>query len=162
MYLRGQSTILSALVFVLLAGLLAGCGGGEQSGNGPQDGGGSGAKEEKGRAGAANKGGPEVKIALGRIAATDPERRKIVLRPTAEVQGGEREIFIIAQNAEITLGDKEAELADIEKGQQAQISYTVAKVVNKDTNKSREVNRARDVSVFRGGEGNKGKANEGG
>lgn len=162
MHSRRSSTTLFLLAAILLSGLLVGCGGGEQSGNGARDGGASGAKEEKGRAGAANKGGPKGKIALGRIVATDPERRKIVLRPTAEVQGGERLIFKIAQNAEITLDDKEAELADIEEGQQAQVSYSVVKVVNKDTNKSREVNRARVVSVFSRGEGNEGKGNGGG
>ncbi len=156
MHSRRSSTTLFLLAAILLSGLLVGCGGGEQSGNGPRDGGASGAKEEKERAGAANKGGPKSKIALGRIAATDPDRRKVVLRPAAEVQGGERMIFIIKRNAEITLDDKEVELADIEKGQQAQVSYSVAKVVNKDTNKSREVNRAHAVSAFSRGEGNGG------
>jgi hypothetical protein len=162
MHSRRSSTTLLLLAAILLSGLLVGCGGGEQSGNGPRDGGASGAKEGKERAGAANKGGPEVKIFLGVIAATDPERRKIVLRPDAEVQGGERMIFILKRNAEITLDDKEVELADIEKGQQAQVSYSVAKVVNKDTNKSREVNRAHAVSAFSRVEGNEGKGNGGG
>lgn len=162
MHSRRSSTTLFLLAAILLSGLLVGCGGGEQAGNGPRDGGAPGAKGEKERAGAANKGGPAVKMALGKIAATDPERRKLVLRPAAEVQGGERMIFIIKRNAEITLDDKEVELADIEKGQQAQVSYSVAKVVNKDTNKSREVNRAHAVSAFSRVEGNEGKGNGGG
>lgn len=151
---RGLSAALF-IVSVLLAMLvLAGCGGGEQSGSGSQDGGGSDAKREQQGAGAANQGGPQLKIAVGTIVATDPERKpsgKIVLRPTAQVQGGERMIFKLAKNAEITLEDKEAELADIKKGQQAQIKYTVVKVAGKDADKTRTVNSAHEVSAFGGG-----------
>jgi hypothetical protein len=143
--------IVCALLFVLV---LAGCGGGRQSGDGSQDGGAPDAGQGEKGAGAANKGGPQLKIAVGTIVATDPERKpsgKIVLRPTAQVQGGERMIFKLAKNAEITLEDKEAELADIKKGQQAQIKYTVVKVAGKDADKTRTVNSAHEVSAFGGG-----------
>jgi hypothetical protein len=156
---RGLSAALF-IVSVLLAMLvLAGCGGGEQSGSGSQDGGGSDAKREQQGAGAANQGGPQLKIAVGTIVATDPESKpngKIILRPTAQVQGGERMIFKVAKNAEITLEDKGAKLADLKKGQQAQIEYSVVKVVNKDTDKTRNVNRARAVRAFIEPEGNRG------
>jgi hypothetical protein len=154
--LKATLFIVPALIFVLV---LAGCGGGGQSGDGSQDGGAPGAKQGKKGAGVANQGGPQLKVAIGTIVATDPESKpngKIILRPTRQVQGGELMIFKLAKNAEITLEDKKAELADIKKGQQAQIHYAAVKVAGKDTDKTRNVNRAREVSVFGGKKGNEG------
>jgi hypothetical protein len=161
MHLRRPSAALLLIVCVLLAGLLWGCGGGgDQSGSGSQ----GGDEEQQGEAqqgeaqqGEAQQGGgeqgqaaqggpPEAKIALGRVIAVVPDRRKIILRPSAEVQGGERMIFKVRDDAEISLNDQPAEMDGVQEGQQAQIEYIV---VN-------EQNRARRVQLIAEGEGSGG------
>ncbi len=156
MHLRRPSAALLLVASVLLAGLLWGCGGGgDQSGSGSQ----GGDEEQQGEAqqGEAQQGGgeqgqaaqggpPEAKIALGRVIAVVPERRKIILRPSAEVQGGERMIFKVRDDAEISLNDQPAEMDGVQEGQQAQIEYIV---VN-------EQNRARRVQLIAEGEGTGG------
>ena len=67
-----------------------------------------------------------------------PDRRKIILRPSTEVQGGERMIFKVRDDAEISLNDQPAEMDGAQEGQQAQIEYIV---VN-------EQNRARRVELI--------------
>ena len=156
MHLRRPSAALLLVVSVLLAGLLGGCGsGGDQSGSGGSQGGNG---EEGGAAqGEAQQGGgeqgqaaqgdpPEAKIALGRVVAVVPDRRKIILRPSAEVQGGERMIFKVRDDAEISLNDQPAEMDVVQEGQQAQIEYIT---VN-------EQNRARRVELIAEGEGTGG------
>jgi hypothetical protein len=162
MHLRRPSAALLLVVSVLLAGLLGGCGGGgDQSGSGGSQG---GDEEQQGEAqqgeaqqGEAQQGGgeqgqaaqgdpPEAKIALGRVVAVVPDRRKIILRPSAEVQGGERMIFKVKDEAEISLNDQPAEMDGVQEGQQAQIEYIV---VN-------EQNRARRVELIAEGEGTGG------
>ena len=154
MHLRRPSAALLLIVCVLLAGLLGGCGGGgDQSGSGGSQG---GDEEQQGEAqqGEAQQGGgeqgqaaqgdpPEFKIALGRVVAVVPDRRKIILRPSAEVQGGERMIFKVRDGAEISLNDQPAEMDVVQEGQQAQIEYIT---VN-------EQNRARRVELIAEGEG---------
>ena len=121
---RGSSVSLFIIVLTLLAGLLVGCGGGDQSGNGGQSGGESGrAKKQAGEA--AEKGASTPKIALGTVKRVKPERRKLILRRTMGEQGTEPMPFKIAQNATITLDDEQAGLADMKEGQQAQITYVV-------------------------------------
>lgn len=155
MRLRSPSAAFFFVVLVLLAGLLVGCGGGEdQSGSGgSQDGDGEqqgeaaqgeGEQAGTGEQGEAAQGDPpEVKIALGRVIAAVPDRRKIILRPSAEVQGGERMVFKVRDEAEITLNDQPAQMDGVQEGQQAQIEYIV---VN-------EQNRARRVELIAEGEG---------
>ena len=149
MHLRGLSAALLLVVSVLLAGLLVGCGGaGDQSGSGGSQGGNGeqeGAAQGEGEQGsdgeqreAAQGDPPEVKIALGRVIAVVPDRRKIILRPSAEIQGGERMIFKVRDDAEISLNDQPAEMDGVQEGQQAQIEYIV---VN-------EQNRARRVELI--------------
>src|SRR5918995_964045 len=157
MYLRRPSAALLLVVTVLLAGLLGGCGGGgNQSGSGGYQGGG-GEQQGEAQQGEAQQGGgeqgqaaqggpPEAKIALGRVVAVEPDRRKIILRPSAEVQGGERMIFKVKDEAEISLNDQPAEMDGVQEGQQAQIEYIV---VN-------EQNRARRVELIAEGEGSGG------
>jgi hypothetical protein len=101
---------------------------------------------EKVQGGAAQGGALQVKIALGTITSVKPDQRKIILRPSTEIQGGERMIFKVIDKAEITLNDKPAEMTDMEEGQQAQIQYVV---VN-------DVNRARAVGLISDGEGTGG------
>ena len=145
MHLRGPSAALFFIAAILLAGLLAGCaGGGEQSGNGGSQGG----EEQQGEAaqGEGNQAGaPETKIALGRIVSVKPDRRKIILRPSTEQQG-DRLVFKVVDDAQITLDNQQAEMADVQDGQQAQITYVV---VN-------EQNRARVVALISGEEGTSG------
>ena len=157
MHLRRPSAALLLVVSVLLAGLLWGCGGGgDQSGSGGSQG---SDEEQQGQAqqGEAQQGGgeqgqaaqggpPEAKIALGRVIAVVPDRRKIILRPSAEVQDGERMIFKVRDEAEISLNDQPAEMDVVQEGQQAQIEYIV---VN-------EQNRARRVELIAEGEGTGG------
>ena len=145
MHLRGPSAALFFIAFILLAGLLAGCaGGGEQSGNGGSQGG----EDQQGQAaqGEGNQAdAPESKIALGRVISVKPDRRKIILRPSTEQQG-DRLVFKVVDDAQITLDDQQAEMADVQEGQQAQITYVV---VN-------EQNRARVVGLISGDEGTGG------
>ena len=145
MHLRGRSAALIFIASILLAGLIAGCaGGGEQSG----DGGSQGGEEQQGEAaqGEGNQANaPETKIALGSIISVKPDRRKIILRPSTEQQG-DRLVFKVVDEAQITLDDQQAEMADVREGQQAQITYVV---VN-------EQNRARVVGLISGDEGTGG------
>ncbi len=150
MHLRGPSAALFVIASVLLAGLLAGCaGGGDQSGNGGSQGG----EEQQGEAaqGEAAQGegnqadAPAPKIALGTVIAAKPDKRKIILRPSTEQQG-DRLIFKVVDDAQITLDNQQAEMADAQEGQQAQITYVV---VN-------EQNRARIVALISGDEGTGG------
>jgi len=157
MHLRRPSAALLLVASVLLAGLLWGCGGGaDQSGSGGSQG---GDEEQQGQAqqGEAQQGGgeqgqaaqggpPEAKIALGEVVAVAPDKRKIFLRPSTEVQGGERMVFKVKDNAEISLNDQPAEMDGVQEGQQAQIEYIV---VN-------EQNRARRVELIGEGAGTGG------
>jgi hypothetical protein len=145
---RGPATMLFFIVPVLLAMLvLAGCGGGgDQSQNGGSQGGDGSGKEKQGeapRGNAARGNAPTVKIALGTIISAEPDRRKIILRPSTKVQGNKRMIFKVRGSTEISLNNKPAEMADVREGQQAQIQYVF---VN-------DRNRARTVSLFSNGEG---------
>ncbi len=149
MQLRRPSAAFFCVVSVLLAGLLVGCGGGgDQSGSGGSQGG-DGQQQGQAQQGEEQQGEaqqgdpPEVKIALGRVIAVVPDRRKIILRPSAEVQGGERMIFKVRDDAEITLNDQPAQMDTVQEGQQAQIEYIV---VN-------EQNRARSVELISEDEG---------
>jgi hypothetical protein len=141
MHLRRQS---AALLFILFAALLAGCaGGGDQAGNGGAQGGGEQGQAAQGEGPQANA--PQPKIALGRVIAVKPDRRKIVLRPSTEQQGN-RLVFKVIDDAQISLDDQQAEMADVQEGQQAQIQYVT---VN-------EQNRARVVQLISSGEGTGG------
>ncbi len=143
MHLRRPPAAVFFVVSVLLAGLLVGCGGGDQSGSGGSQGG-DGQQQGQAQQGEAQQGDPpEVKIALGRVISVVPDRRKIILRPSTEVQGGERMIFKVRDDAEISLNDQPAEMDGVQEGQQAQIEYIV---VN-------ELNRARRVELISEGEG---------
>ncbi len=143
---RQRSTVLSLAAFFLLAGLLAGCGGNGGTGSGSQNGGENGGDGDAGGgAGGGGAGGDannatETKIALGRIVSVKPDNGKIVLRKVgAGDQGGERMVFKVKKNAQITLDDKQVELADAKEGQQAQIGYVVSE---------EQTNLAKTVELF--------------
>ncbi len=146
MHLRRPSATLIFIASILLAGLLAGCGGGgDQAGNSGSQGG-DGEQQGEATQGEGNQADTlEVKIALGTIIAAKLDRRKVVLRPSTEQQG-DRLIFKVIDDAQITLDDQQAEMADVQEGQQAQITYVT---VN-------EQNRARVVALISGDEGTGG------
>ncbi len=142
---KQRSTVLSLAVFFLLVGLVAGCGGSDGTGSGSQDAGENGGGGDDGAAEKAPET-TETKVALGKVISVKPDQEKIVLRRVgAEDQGGERMVFKVAKNAQITLDDKQAELADAKEGQQAQIEYVVSE---------EQSNRAKTMELFAGDEGN--------
>ncbi len=122
---RIPSTALFLLVFILLSGLLAGCGGGgDQSGNGDsQDGGAPAGGEQQDGAAHEDAAPTAPKIALGTIKSVNVEARRVILEPSTEQQGDGPLTFKVRKNAEISLDDQPAEMADIQAGQQAQIEY---------------------------------------
>lgn len=136
MHPRRPSTTLFLAGVILLTGLLVGCGEGGQSGGGSQDRESGGTKQRGGEAAkkegnqAIKKGGPEARIALGTVRSVNPESRKLTLEPSTPVQGKGPIAFEIAKNATVTLDDKETELARVEEGQQAQITYIIKNEVN--------------------------------
>ncbi len=142
-----RTRVPSATLFLItLVLLLAGCGGGgDQSGNGgeAQQGGEEQAQQGGGEqgGGGANQGPPQVKVALGTIESVQPDSWTVVLKPSTEIQGGGQMTFKVRKNAEISINDQPAELADVEAGQQAQIQYVTRK----------EENRALAVQVVEGG-----------
>lgn len=114
---------------ILLAGLAAGCGGGQsggqedQNGQNSQNSGGSGQQNKK-------KNKPETKIALGTIRNVKVENDRIVLRPSTDEQGEKPLIFKLRPKAAVRLDSKEAELNEVKPGQQAQIEYIGKEKVN--------------------------------
>jgi hypothetical protein len=151
MHPRGPSTALFLAMIVLIAGLLAGCGGGDQSGSGSQQDGGSQAKqdentpEKQGEKAPQKqrKNAPEKKILFGTITFVNPKTEGFSVRPTVPEQGKKPVVFRLAQRTKVTLGGKEAKLEDMKKGQQAQVEY----IVRNDRN------RALTVRLFEGGGG---------
>jgi hypothetical protein len=132
---RVPAATLFSIVLVLLLGFLAGCGGGgDQSGGSESQGGGQqGGEQGGGQQGgeAADEGPAQAKIALGSIESVQPEERKLVLKPSFEAQGGDQITFKVRKNAEIQVNDQEAELPDIQPGQQAQVEYVTKNEVNR-------------------------------
>src|ERR671916_2371306 len=130
MHLRGPSAALFFIAFILLAGLLASCaGGGDQAGNGGSQGG-EGEQGQAAQGEGTQANALQFKIALGTIVAVKPDRKKIVLRPSTEQQG-DRLTFKVVDDAQITLDDQQAEMADVQEGQQAQITYVVVNEQNR-------------------------------
>ena len=117
------SKILPLVLSLLLVGLLAGCGGSDQSGGSQQEGkaGGEAAKKEM----------LSEKVAIGTVRAYKDDRRRLSLRPASEAQGKKPLGFKVRKNAQVTLDGDQAELGDIEEGQQAQIRYVVKNDVNR-------------------------------
>jgi ABC-type Fe3+-hydroxamate transport system substrate-binding protein len=141
MHLRGPSAALFFIASILLAVLLAGCaGGGDQANNGGTQGG-EGEQGQAAQGEGTQANGVQLKIALGTIVSVKPDRRKIVLRPSTEQQG-DRLVFKVVDDAQITLNDQQAEMADVQEGLQAQIEYVT---VN-------EQNKARVVELINSGE----------
>jgi hypothetical protein len=136
-----RTRVPSATLFLIaLVLLLAGCGGGEtQSGNAGDAQKGGEKQAQKG--GEKLGGGAPVRVALGTIKSVQPDDWTVVLKPSTEIQGGDQMTFHVRKKAEISINDKEAELTDVEAGQQAQIQYVTRK----------EENRALAVQVVESG-----------
>lgn len=124
-------------LLALLAALLAGCGGGDQSSGGSQEGGGQQGQQQDQQQ-ESKKQAQETKIAIGNVVSVQPDRRRMVVQPREEVEGGEKIAINVRKTAEITLGGEKAEMADVAEGQQAQAEYVV----------KNDVNRAVSVQLF--------------
>ena len=151
MHQRGLSTVLFLATIVLIAGLLTGCGGGDQSGSGSQQDGGSKAEQGKnapvkqGENAPKNQGknAPKKKIVFGVVKFVNPKTEGFSVRPTIEEQGKKPVVFRLANETSITLDGKEAKMEDMKKGQQAQVEYV----------ERNERNRVRSVRLFEAGGG---------
>jgi hypothetical protein len=151
MHTRGLSTVLFLATIVLIAGLLTGCGGGDQSGSGSQQDGGS--KADQGKNAPVKQGenvqkeqgknAPKKKILFGTVTFVNPKTEGFSVRPTIGEQGNKPVAFRLAKKTSITLGGKEAKMEDMKKGQQAQVEYV----------ERNERNRARSVRLFEAGGG---------
>ena len=130
---RIPAATLFSIVLVLILGFLAGCGG-DQSGSGESQGGGQqGGGEQGAKKGgeAADEGPTQAKVALGTIESVEPDKRKLVLKPSFEAQGGDQITFNVRKNAEIQVKDQPAELSELQSGQQAQIEYVTKNDVHR-------------------------------
>jgi hypothetical protein len=143
MHTRGLSTVLFLATIVLIAGLLTGCGGGDQSGSGSQQDGGSKAQQDENAPKKQGKNAPKKKILFGTVTFVNPKTEGFSVRPTIDEQGNKPVAFRLAKETSITLAGKEAKLEDMKKGQQAQVEYV----------ERNERNRARSVRLFEAGGG---------
>ena len=148
---RKQGSVVFVLLPLILTVLLVGCGGGsDQSGGGGQE------KKQEGKV--TKKEQVQRKMAFGVVRAFKDDKRRLSLRPAAAAQGKKPLGFKVRKNAEVALDGKKAELADVEEGQQAQVTYVV----------KNGVNRAIVVHLFEvdekpaGGDEKKGNPPEGG
>ncbi len=129
-----RSRLAVPLLALLSAALLAGCGGGGQT-EGSGDGGGGQDQQQQEQP---KKEAQETKIAVGNVVAVQPDRRRMVVQPSQQVEGPDKVPLNVRKTAEITLGDQKAEIGDIVEGQQAQAEYVV----------KNDVNRAVSVQLF--------------
>ena len=129
------SLIVPLALSLVLAGLLTGCGGSGSSQDQSSGGGQQQKQEDKagGKAGgeAAKKEPLSRKIAIGTVRAYKDDRRRLSLRPASKAQGEKPLGFKVRKNAQVTLDGEQAELKDIEEGQQAQIRYLVKNDINR-------------------------------
>lgn len=110
----------------LIAGLLAGCGGGEESANGSQG-------SDAGQQGQPENEPREPRIGVGNVVSVNADKRRMTVRPSRQVEGTDRLVIKIRKNAEMTLGGEQAEIGDVAEGQQAQVEYVVVNGVNRAT-----------------------------
>lgn len=143
MHQRRITTVLFLATIVLIAGLLTGCGGGDQSGSGSQQDGGSKAEQDQNAPKKQGKSAPKKKILFGTVTFVNPKTEGFSVRPTIDEQGNKPVAFRLAKETSITLAGKEAKLEDMKKGQQAQVEYV----------ERNERNRARSVRLFEAGGG---------
>ncbi len=121
-------------LFALLAVLLAGCGGAEQSGGQQQGGGQQQDKQQESK-----KEAQETKIGVGNVVSVKPDKRRMVVMPSQQAEGAEKLTVNVRKTAKITLGGEKVEMGDVAEGQQAQAEYVV----------KNDVNRAISVQLFK-------------
>ena len=122
---------LAVPVLALLVAFLAGCGG-EQSGGSQSGGSQDGDQQEPA------KEAQETKIAVGNVVSVKPDKRRMVVQPSKQVEGPDKIPLNVRKTAEITLGGEKVEMGDVTEGQQAQATYVV----------KNDVNRAVSVQLF--------------
>jgi len=133
---RPSATPFLGTLVLLLVLLLAACGGGgdQSSGNGESQGGEQGDGEQQdGQQGGEADGerASQEKVSLGTIESVEPESRRVVLKPAFAAQGGDQITFRVTNNAVVQVNDQEAELSDIQPGQDAEIDYITKNDVNR-------------------------------
>lgn len=134
---RKSPTALLLVLIVSLTGLVSGCGGGGESGG--DSGGGNGGGGQAGQQQGEPQNEPrESRIGVGNVVSVDAERRRMVVQPSQEAESAEKLTVNVRKNAEIRLGDQEAEMGDVAEGQQAQVNYVT----------KNDVNRATSVQLF--------------
>jgi hypothetical protein len=138
MHQRGLSTVLFLATIISIAGLITGCGGGDQSGSGSQQDGGSQAEQGQNAPKKQDENAPKKKVVFGTVTFVNPKTEGFSVRPTIEEQGNKPVVFRLANETSITLDGNEAKMEDMKKGQQAQVEYV----------ERNERNRARSVRLF--------------
>jgi hypothetical protein len=133
---RPSATPILGTLVLLLVLLLAACGGGgdQSSGSGESQGGEQGDGEQQdGQQGGEADGerASQEKVSLGTIESVKPESRRVVLKPAFAAQGGDQITFRVTNNAVVQVNDQEAELSDIQQGQDAEIDYITKNNVNR-------------------------------
>jgi hypothetical protein len=133
---RPSATPILGTLVLLLVLLLAACGGGgdQSSGNGESQGGEQGDGEQQdGQQGgeAGEERASQEKVSLGTIESVEPDSRRVVLKPAFAAQGGDQINFRVTNNAVVQVNDQEAELSDIQPGQDAEIDYITKNNVNR-------------------------------
>src|SRR5215211_8420181 len=117
MHTRGLSTVHFLATIVLIAGLLTGCGGGDQSGSGSQQDGGSKAEQGKNAPVEQGKNAPKKKIVFGTVKFVNPKTEGFSVRPPIEEQGKKAVVFRLANETSITPDGKEAKMEEMKRGQ---------------------------------------------
>jgi hypothetical protein len=138
---RALQAVFFVVTIVLVAGLLAGCGGGGQAEGDSQDNGSGGAEQQQNGGGNGsdqqNEGTERertdrrVKIALGTIASVTPNVDELTLQPSAEEQGEEPIPFEVRPTTRVMIGGQEAELVAVQEGQQAKVRYVTVDGTNR-------------------------------
>src|SRR5688572_14406106 len=113
MHQRVLFTVLFLATMVLI--LITGCGGGDQSGSGSQQGGGSQAEQSENAPVKQGKNAPKKKIVFGTVTFVNPKTEGFSVRPTIEEQGKKPVVFRLANETSITLDGNEAKLEDMKK-----------------------------------------------
>jgi hypothetical protein len=134
---RPSATPILGTLVLLLVLLLTACGGGgdQSSGSGESQGGEQGEGEQQdgqqGGGAADSEQASQEKVSLGTIESVEPESRRVVLKPAFAAQGGDQITFRVTNNAVVQVNDQEAELSDIQQGQDAEIDYITKNDVNR-------------------------------
>ena len=134
---RPSATPILGTLVLLLVLLLTACGGGgdQSSGSGESQGGEQGEGEQQdgqqGGGAADSEQASQEKVSLGTIESVEPESRRVVLKPAFAAQGGDQITFRVTNNAVVQVNDQEAELSDIQQGQDAEIDYITKNEVNR-------------------------------